>query len=209
MSTKLNLMKLKANSSTHPTHQNANHHPSQTSTTSSHHTQLPSSSSVPIFAFKNTASDTESALLVSNLESRVHTSPSTSSGVIDQTSLSSSPTTSDVIETNKSKRSDSVNSGGGGAPVRRRKRTLAAYDSAEEDSPESSGDEYVHSGFMDEENKFFEAYYTSYIYISSCWLTFVTIYELNWGWKSESKQKVAWHRGQNSLVQRLSKSDRE
>jgi hypothetical protein len=40
----------------------------------------------------------------------------------------------------------------------KRKRNLAIYDSNEEDSPESSGDEYVHTGFNDEENKLIETY---------------------------------------------------
>lgn len=113
---------------------------------------------MPVFTFKNETSSLDDAVLTSNLETRFSPAESMSS-------LSSSPGDAGLIglqqtdaenssSKGKKKRSGSV--GHHIAAKTQRKKTLGAYDSNEEDSPESSGDEYVHTGFLDEENKLVE-----------------------------------------------------
>lgn len=137
LSTKLNLMKLK--SSSNQTHRNS----------ASSSSPMPISTSVPIFTFKNEPNSEESA--VSIVGSRFSETTLSEPTLAESTppkpsSLSTSPSQSDALEPSAKKPHTS----------RRRPKNIGAYDSNEEDSPESSGDEYVHTGFVDEENKIVE-----------------------------------------------------
>lgn len=133
LATKLNLMKLKSNSSNN---QNNNiNSPTGRETSSS-----------AVFSFKNDASSDEVSL------SFLKTTPDSNDA--HDSSLS---TTSDVTNSNDAFELKSSTSHGKKSSSKvhhhvRRKKNLAIYDSNEEDSPESSGDEYVHTGFNDEEN---------------------------------------------------------
>ena len=160
LSTKLNLMKLKSNSahSHHHHHHNHNHHSGSSSPVSSQ-SPISTSTSVPIFTFKNDPK-CEDAAAVSMIGTSSHFTEGCSSRSDLNESLSSKPNslssspsqTSDLAASMNEKRTNfSANSA-----AKKRNKNLGTYDSNEEDSPESSGDEYVHSGFVDEENKLIE-----------------------------------------------------
>jgi hypothetical protein len=122
LATKLNLMKFKANSSTHATKS----------------LNTPSSSSANgnvVFSFKNTDSDESSLSMISSSPPLAGAGPEAMVNGQDVNSDSAS------LADKQSKK---------------HKRHLAIVDSAEEDSPESSGDEYVHTDLNDEENKLIE-----------------------------------------------------
>lgn len=129
LSTKLNLMKLKSNTTSHRELGSSSH--------------MQTSSSAPLLAtFRNADSDESS--MVSIVASGGSGSNTTKQRDSSSSILSSSPPLIDVGAVMKQ-------------PTKRpREKNLGTYDSNEEDSPESSGDEYVHSGFADEENKLVE-----------------------------------------------------
>jgi hypothetical protein len=155
LSTKLNLMKLKSNI-------NQPHHPNHNSPTS-----LSTSTSNPIFTFKNDNSDEGSSISISSLsrpsnetsDLLLNDSSSPTSDYLRNFSLTSSTSTSllEQSELGSGKKNTSINTSNNNiATTPKRKKNLGAYDSNEEDSPESSGDEYVHTGFNDEDNKIVE-----------------------------------------------------
>lgn len=157
LTTKLNLMKLKSNS---------NHHTSSTSahtSSSAASSPMSTSNSVPIFTFKNDSkSDDASVSMIGSqfLERDLSTISDTSASTPTKSfSLSSSPSSQTTTmgggggENNRNKH---LSSSGSIIESRKLKKNLGTYDSNEEDSPESSGDEYVHNGFVDEENKLIE-----------------------------------------------------
>jgi hypothetical protein len=129
LSTKLNLMKLKSSSTHHGT---AGHSGSPG----------PSGSPAP-FSFKNLINDEDNNNNSYN-------------------PLSSSPRASQPIDIGSRNGGGVVWEEGGGLSPRSsvspfvKKNRSAIQHSDEEDSPESSGDEYVHTGFNDEENKLVE-----------------------------------------------------
>lgn len=122
LATKLNLMKFKANSSTHATKS----------------LNTPSSSSANgnvVFSFKNTDSDESSLSMISSSPPLV--------GASNESAVNGQDVSCDSAS-------------GADKQSKKHKRHLAIVDSAEEDSPESSGDEYVHTDLNDEENKLVE-----------------------------------------------------
>lgn len=161
LSTKLNLMKLKSNSSHshhHHHHHNHNHHSGSSSPVSSQ-SPISTSTSVPIFTFKNDPKCEDTAAVSMIATSSHFTEGCSSRSDLNESSLSSKPNSlssspsqaSDLTASMNDKRTNfSANS------AKKRNKNLGTYDSNEEDSPESSGDEYVHSGFVDEENKLIE-----------------------------------------------------
>lgn len=172
LSTKLNLMKLKSNSSHHSSgsshHQQNNHHHSSHSP--SNLSPMSTSNSVPIFTFKNDPKSEDAS--VSMIGSHFSAENSSASASRDSnmnadassksSSLSSSPSQAPAIieqlsvqNDDKKKRSFSTTTSTA-MTTRKKVKNLGTYDSNEEDSPESSGDEYVHNGFGDEENKLVE-----------------------------------------------------
>ena len=155
-------MKLKSNSH-HSHHHHHHHHHSGSSSPVSIQSPISTSTSVPIFTFKNDPKCEDTAA-VSMIATSSHftegCSSSSRSDLNESSSLSSKPNslssspsqqTSDLAASMNDKRTNfSANS------AKKRNKNLGTYDSNEEDSPESSGDEYVHSGFVDEENKLIE-----------------------------------------------------
>ena len=121
LATKLNLMKFKANSSTHAT--------------KSLNTPTSSANGNVVFSFKNTDSDESSLSMISSSPPLAGTG--SEAGMNGQDVNSDSASAADKQS-------------------KKQKRHLAILDSAEEDSPESSGDEYVHTDLNDEENKLIE-----------------------------------------------------
>lgn len=165
LSTKLNLMKLKSNSSHHQ--QNNNHHHHHSSHSPSNLSPMSTSNSVPIFTFKNEPkSEDASVAMIGSHFSAENSSASASrdsnmnaDASSKSSSLSSSPSQGpapiEQLSDDKKKRSFSTTTTTT-TTSRKKVKNLGTYDSNEEDSPESSGDEYVHNGFGDEENKLVE-----------------------------------------------------
>lgn len=102
---------------------------SQSSTSSLTPTTVNTNNNTPIFSFRNENNEEPSLNIL--LNSSQHGGEDTETSAFDSESRAS------------------LNHD-------RCRKNLAIQNSDEEDSPESSGDEYVHSGFMDEENKLVE-----------------------------------------------------
>lgn len=155
LTTKLNLMKLKSNSTQIPS---SNHHHSSNASS-----PMSTSTSVPIFTFKNDSKlDDASVSMIGSQFSEKDPNVTESSKASSSLSSSPSQTAPISILNNSNNSSDnkikatSSSSSSSVLESKRLKKNLGTYDSNEEDSPESSGDEYVHSGFVDEENKLIE-----------------------------------------------------
>jgi hypothetical protein len=128
LATKLNLMKLKSSSNS------ANSIGPSTST-----------SNLSMFSFKNLSNSDEEQ--VSNGSPTNSSPPSSADNSFNTSNLNTSASQAS-ISSDKLKQQKLIK--------KNHKRHLAITNSDEEDSPESSGDEYVHSGFNDEDNKLIE-----------------------------------------------------
>lgn len=137
LATKLNLMKLKSSTVTTPSNSSFSSPTSATTATN------------PIFSFKNLNNNSDNVIDEDNCVLTNGLAMSSSPPKLTSSAETSLNNSSEFLNNNKTGKNKLKN-------IRNHKRHLAITNSDEEDSPESSGDEYVHTGFNDEDNKLIE-----------------------------------------------------